>query len=234
MGNQQVRVEFKDIPNMEYYSVSRDGDVRSNRRGKLLTPRVSRGGYVTVHLSFDGEDLNALVHRLVAMAYLPNPENKPTVNHKDGNKRNNRADNLEWATYPENTQHAFDTGLIVAQRGEERWSAILDEAGVHDICKRLESGESVKSVSDCLGVNVKTISNINIGNKWKHISEMYNLSPKRQPRITEEDLVKLCELFVDGGSIEDAAEVVPYISKASITNIYKRKTHKSFTSPYVW
>src|SRR5690554_4868133 len=115
MGNQQVRVEFKDIPGMEYYSVSRNGDVKSNRKGRLLTPRVQKDGYVTVHLSFDGKDFNALVHRLVAMAYLPNPEGKSTVNHKDGNKENNYVDNLEWATYPENMRHAYNNGLIVAQ-----------------------------------------------------------------------------------------------------------------------
>lgn len=234
MGNQQVRDEFRDIPGMEYYSVNRNGDVRSNRRGRLLTPRKNPFGYHTVYLSFDGEGVNALVHRLVAMAYLPNPENKATVNHKDGNKDNNNLDNLEWATAQENVQHAFDTGLIVAQRGEDRWSAILTEEDVHSICKRLESGESVSSISIDLGLNIKTVSNINIGNKWKYISKLYKLTPKRQPRIAQEDLTVICELFSRGGSIDDAMQVVGYLSRTSIKKIYDRKTYKSFTSSYKW
>ena len=185
-------------------------------------------------MSFDGKDVDAFVHRLVAMTYLPNPENKPTVNHKDGVKLNNNLSNLEWATHQENVQHAFDTGLTVAQRGEKRWSAILTEEDVHSICKRLESGESVSSVSDDLGLNIKTVSNINIGNKWKYISELYNLTPKRQPRITEEDLIALCELFSEGGGIDDAEKVVNYLSRTSIKKIYDRKTYKSFTSSYNW
>lgn len=234
MGDQQVRIEFKEIPGMEYYSVSRKGDVKSNRRGRLLTPRVQKDGYVTVHLSFDGEDLTALVHRLVAMAYLPNPENKPTVNHKDGDKQNNCVSNLEWATYPENMRHAFDNGLIVAQRGEDRWSAVLSEEDVHGICRMLESGESVKGVSDKLGLNIKTVSNINTGQKWKYIFKEYDLRPVRQPRISEKDLQRLCEFFSEGGAPDDAIDIVPYVTKTSIESVYKRKTYKGFTSSYVW
>lgn len=234
MDNQQVRIEFRNIPGMEYYSVSRDGDVKSNRRGKLLTPQVDKGGYVRVHLSFDGEDLCAQVHRLVALTYLPNPENKAAVNHKDGDKKNNRVSNLEWATYSENMQHTFENKLIVAERGEARWSSILNEADVHSICSRLEAGESVKSVSDTTGLNIKTVSNINTGNKWAYISRLYNLKPVRQPRISEEDLVLLCELFSSGGDIDQAQILVPYISRTSILSILKRKTHKGFTSSYEW
>lgn len=72
---------------------------------------VPEGKYPTIHFYRNKERTTLAIHRLVAEAFVPNPENKPTVNHKDGNKRNNRVDNLEWATYSENNVHALDEGL---------------------------------------------------------------------------------------------------------------------------
>ncbi len=68
-------------------------------------------GYRILALSVDGDEARAYVHRLVAVTFIPNPENKPYVNHKDGCKQNNRADNLEWCTMEENNIHAMATGL---------------------------------------------------------------------------------------------------------------------------
>lgn len=82
-----------------------------NRKGKQLKPKIDRYGYETIVLTKDGIRKNYTIHRLVALAFIPNPENKQTVNHKDGNKRNNNVSNLEWATHKEQKTHEIKNGL---------------------------------------------------------------------------------------------------------------------------
>jgi len=102
----------KDIDQYEeFYSVSSRGSVYSKRRSKNLKLCKNKGGYRHVILVKGKVKTTTLVHRLVALAFIENPDNKPCVNHVDGNKTNNRVENLEWVTHSENTQHMFDTGL---------------------------------------------------------------------------------------------------------------------------
>lgn len=97
----------------EEYQVSDLGNIKSLKWGKeiILKPKVTTKGYLEAHFRINGKDKIFKVHRLVAMAFIPNPENKPQVNHIDGNKLNNRVDNLEWATNGENQKHAYKNGL---------------------------------------------------------------------------------------------------------------------------
>jgi len=88
---------FVTAPLFEMYAVSNYGRVRSNSTGKMLVPAPNRGGYLFVTLrARGGPRVNLKIHRLVALAFVPNSKYKIEVNHIDGNKLNNRADNLEW------------------------------------------------------------------------------------------------------------------------------------------
>lgn len=102
------------------YEVSNLGHVRTNgKRPGLLTLTKQKSGYRYAMIEIDGKSCNRRVHRLVAQHFLPNPDNMKEVNHKDGNKDNNRADNLEWCTRSHNVKHSFDTGL----KQPHRWTA---------------------------------------------------------------------------------------------------------------
>lgn len=102
---------WKDIQGFEnLYKVSTDGRIKA-RTGKIIKPYNNGFGYLTVHLYKDGESHSRKIHRLVAEAFISNPERKPQVNHIDGDKSNNHVDNLEWATQSENMQHAYSNGL---------------------------------------------------------------------------------------------------------------------------
>jgi len=94
----------------EIYSITRDGKVYSLYK-KEYKNLVTRRGYLSTTLWKNGKGSSSSIHRLVALAYIPNPENKPQVNHIDGDKSNNIVSNLEWATRSENVKHAYDTGL---------------------------------------------------------------------------------------------------------------------------
>ena len=101
----------KPIPDSPGYLITPDGRVfNQNGTEKKLTPNYK--GYLTVNLSYEGKQHLKRVHRLVAQTYIPNPDNKPDVNHKDGNKQNNRVDNLEWVTNQENHWHASRERLL--------------------------------------------------------------------------------------------------------------------------
>lgn len=94
------------------YEISSFGRVR-NKKGKILNGGIHTEGYHCVQLTSEFGAKFVRVHRLVAMYFIPNPDNKPCVNHKDGNKLNNCVDNLEWVSYSENNKHAYDNNLKI-------------------------------------------------------------------------------------------------------------------------
>ena len=100
------------------YQVSDTGLVRATKTGRVLRPTVSRQGYERVCLFKMDRERRYRVHRLVAAAFIPNPDNLPQVNHIDGNKRNNHVSNLEWITNEDNMRHAKEHGL---RAGHERF-----------------------------------------------------------------------------------------------------------------
>ena len=100
-------MRFIPIANHEMYSINENGEIHSGKLDIILVQRTNINGYKVVAL--DEEQL--LVHRLVALHFIPNPYHYEQVKHKDGNKTNNYVDNLEWCSASQNAQHALKTGL---------------------------------------------------------------------------------------------------------------------------
>ncbi len=98
---------WKDIINASNYEVSNYGQIRNKTTKYILKGRICKTGYYQVSIKLDstGKFTNQYIHRLVAIAWIPNEDNKPSVNHKDGDKSNNCVDNLEWMTYTEQQAH---------------------------------------------------------------------------------------------------------------------------------
>ena len=152
---------WKPIPDYEQsYEVSTAGQVRNIRSGRILTARLGgTASYRFVSLYKHNKEKHFLVHRLVAAAFVPNPYGKPQVNHKDMDKENNAASNLEWVTVSENHRHAFANGRkptlswlgkkanhamskyphVTYDRSRGRWKAVVKRGGKTVYQKRFDT-----------------------------------------------------------------------------------------------
>lgn len=174
---------WKDIPNFEgFYQASNLGKIRSLSRmvkghhnskssmtGRVLKPKISKWGYRQVTLSVYGKHHFKRVCRLIASTFLENKQNKPCVNHIDGNKINDSIVNLEWNTYSENMKHASATGLLhnVGLRGKDNKcskSVIqYDRNGIY-----IKKWGSIREAGFCLSICPSSISKVCKG-KYKTI-----------------------------------------------------------------
>ena len=134
-----------------------------NAKGRTLKPATDKKGYLRVAFKQLGKHTTFKVHRLVAQLFVNNDFNKPMVNHKDGNKKNNNFENLEWVTNSENIQHAFDNGLIKAKRLHESPRSKQTKEGIERMCYLRSLGMSYQSIANEVGV-AKCVAMKNIKN----------------------------------------------------------------------
>ena len=157
---------WRDIPGFPNYQVTADFRFRNKETGKLLKIGKRPDGYFQLQLLDAGrKKVKVLAHRAVAMAFMPNPENRPWVNHKDGNRSSVDVYNLEWSTPKENCRHAFHILKSMQRAGEDNGRAILDRNKVMEI--RATKDFSAKRLAVKYGVNISTIWDVKKNRSWK-------------------------------------------------------------------
>jgi len=163
---------MKRIEGWEDYSITENGQVFSHRNNKWLKLQVKAKNYFGIQLNKNGIAKEFLVHRLVAQAFIPNPEGKPEVNHIDGNKQNNNISNLEWVTSSENQKHSFANNLQKIIKGKEHWNSKLTEENVKYIRENYKFRDkefSFAAMGRKFGVNITTVVHAYYGKDWSHI-----------------------------------------------------------------
>lgn len=151
-----------------FYVIDNKGDVYSlvsgrGRRKKVLIP-YEKNGYLAVNLYKDGKVKHHYIHRLVAEAFIPNPDNLPEVNHLDCNKFNNSVENLEWCDRKQNLKHSYDKGL--KRKGELHGRHKLTKNEVEQI-RNLIGKMSQKEIALKFKISQPTVSAIKTGRLWK-------------------------------------------------------------------
>lgn len=115
------------------YLVYEDGRVQNRNTGRFLKPEVTKNGYRRVTLCSKGKTTRYLLHRLVAMRFLPNPDSLACVNHLDGDKANNKVSNLEWTTYSANEYHSYNVLGKQVPKGIDRWNGRYTDEDIQHI-----------------------------------------------------------------------------------------------------
>jgi hypothetical protein len=163
-----------DYPN---YKISRDGQIFSTYTKRVLKCAITENERIVCSLKHKNENKakRLYVHRLVAMAYLPNPDNHPKVNHLDGNPLNNHVDNLEWASYSRDSQHAYDTGLNPNKKAIIQYGR--DGTEIHKFTSTAEAARSINGSKSAITLALTGKTKTSGGFIWRRVGDDTPVKP---------------------------------------------------------
>lgn len=164
-----MSIIWKDFIYSDIYEVSNTGLIKNKSTGKCLKPYLKKSGYVAVYPFFNKKQKEFLLHRLVALHFINNSQNKPQINHKNGNKQDNSILNLEWVTAKENVQHSYSSGLKFGRKGVKHHNSKLSETDILEIKKLLTAKVPQFLIGEMFDVKQQQISKINTKKRWGHI-----------------------------------------------------------------
>lgn len=226
---------FKVVKDHPEVMVSLNGNIKYTETGKTIVPRPDKDGYLrfSIWSPSQGKKISLSVHRCVAIAYIPNPLNKPCVNHKDCNRINNDITNLEWVTVAENNYHGMEYGsIVIGKSGEENCNNVHPEEVVHQVCKLLQEGVSQVNIARSLGVPRSFVYDVRSATTWKEIHKQYNIPPVK--RVLKEDTVRLICKDLQEGLEYKVIEDKYSLGQGVLRFIKNRKTFKHISKDYKW
>lgn len=233
---EEIVLQLKQIEYAPRYYVDTCGNVYScvyEHMRKMRPGKVS-SGYLEVKLLHEGVMHRKSVHRLVAETFLDNPENKPCVNHINGNKQDNRVENLEWVTVQENVKHAHENGLSDVMYGSSNCNSNYTEAEIHNLCRLLQDGDyKLRELKEITGVSTSVISAIMTGNAWTKVSSQYALKPRNKNRLPQETVIEICKEINSGTPIREISQKFGGYPEAYIRDIRACRRYKKLARQYI-
>ena len=158
---------FVEIEGFEKYEVSNLGRVRNIKSGRILKPHLNHNGYLKHHLYKHNKLKELFLHRIIAIAFIDNPEEKPQVNHIDENKLNNDLSNLEWCTVRENLIHGTRTKRVAEKLSQKVIQLDLNDNVLNEFESMVQAGQetgvSRSNISSCCNGKLKSAG----GFKWR-------------------------------------------------------------------
>lgn len=208
------------------YSITRCGLLFDNIKNIRRTWSLNEDGYYVIVINDkEGNRTCRRRARLLAQTFIPNPENKPYVNHIDHNRINDSLENLEWVTAKENSQKSLEFH-------PDKWKItnVIDYPMAHNICRMIQEGSSNTEITDELNVTVDTVKHIRRGKTWTDVSKHYTLK-KSYRGINEDVVIEICNLINEGANnknivdtLEDKGVTIHIVKK-----IRSKSSHKNIT-----
>ena len=242
----RVRIIIDDF--VTIYDIDEFGVIRNTKTNMIVNGWIGKRGYRVVSLKISPEgEFNRFVkkqiHRLVATAFIPNPENKPQVNHKDGNKLNNNATNLEWVTPKENYDHARSHNLI--KTCDALSYASVDNTTIEKMCELLEKGWRNIDIINELGLpndqhGKGLVTRVRTGRAWKDISSKYNfIKTGSLKKIPDELIHQVCKYMEKAYPLKAIVEELGITEpkeyhrlKSLVSDIRSGRCHKNIAKQY--